>query len=73
MEDLIGKTVSLQVTGVVTSYTVEGEDSYVVKNNFGNTLVIKSELRKRVVIAKSDGGEVVVDTTGQVELTPLVN
>lgn len=73
MEDLVGKPVSFEVTGVIKSYSIEDEtDEF--KNIQGR--VFRSDvstLRKIVVIGTPDGGEVIVNTVGPLEIAPLVN
>ena len=73
MEDLVGKPVSFEVTGVIKSYSIEDEtDEF--KNIQGR--VFRSDvstLRKIVVIGTPDGGEVIVNTVGPLEIVPLVN
>ena len=71
MEDLVGKPVSFEVTGVIKSYSIEDEtDEF--KNIQGR--VFRSDistLRKIVVIGTPDGGEVIVNTIGPVKIAPL--
>lgn len=72
MEDLVGRPASLEVTGVVKSYSIEDE-SEVIRDMRGDVMTRTSTLRKKVVIETFDGGEATVDTIGPVKIVPLVD
>ncbi len=72
MGDLVGKPASLEVTGIVKSYSIEDETE-VFQNGQRKFVSKTSTLRKRVVIETFDGGEVIVNTIGPVKIVPLEN
>lgn len=73
MEDLVGKPASFEIRGTIKSFAIEEEDTHVIRNGFGDVISKSSVLRKKLVLETVEGGVIMLNTIGEVKITPVVD